>query len=498
MPKNWTCLAADLGASSGRVMAGDFDGQRLGLRELHRFENEPAALPAALHWDILRLFHEIKQGIRKGVAEARERGEGVASFGIDSWAVDFGLLDKRGELLGNPVHYRDKRTDGMMERVFSIVPRKDIFSTTGIQFLPFNTIYQLAAMRLADHPLLTCAESFLMIPDLLAYFLTGAKANEFTNATTTQLLDARTGDWSAALIEKLRLPKHIFQRIVQAGTKLEPLSPAVAGELGAPRLPLIAVATHDTGSAVAGTPARSERFAYLSCGTWSLLGTEVREPIINDRALALNFTNEGGVDGTYRLLKNIMGLWLLQETRREWERAGNRLSWPEITALTAQAPAFRSFIDPDDARFLAPGDMPQRARSFCAETGQSVPDSDAALLRCITESLALKYRWVLAKLEELCGARLGELHMVGGGIKNELLCRWTADACGRTVLAGPAEATALGNVAAQLIAAGEVQSLKQAREIIGRSFEPAVYEPKETAAWDAAFERFGKVISSQT
>jgi rhamnulokinase len=490
MPKQWTCLAADLGASSGRVMAGDFDGRRLNLRELHRFENEPTALPAALHWDILRLYHEIKQGIRKGTAAK----EPVASIGIDSWAVDFGLLDKSGQLLGNPVHYRDKRTAGMMERVFAIAPAKEIFGATGIQFLPFNSIFQLAAMRMADHALLACADTFLMIPDVLAYFLTGAKANEFTNASTTQLLDARTGAWSAVLIEKLKLPRHIFQRIVQPGTTLERLAPAVAEELGAPRLPLIAVATHDTGSAVAGTPARAERFAYLSCGTWSLLGTEVREPILNDRALALNFTNEGGVDGTFRLLKNIMGLWLLQETKREWERAGKRLNWSEITALTSQAPAFRSFIDPDDSRFLAPGDMSPRVRAFCSETGQPVPENDAALLRCITESLALKYRWVLAKLEELCGARLGELHMVGGGIQNELLCRWTADACGRTVLAGPAEATALGNVAVQLIAAREVASLKQAREIIGRSFAPAIYEPRKTAAWDGAFERFGKFL----
>jgi rhamnulokinase len=494
MPKSWTGLAVDLGASSGRVMMGRYDGTRLSIEELHRFENEPQQLPQTLHWDVLRLYSDIKVGIRKGVSTAREQGGGVNSLGIDTWAIDFGLLDKSGNLLGNPVHYRDRRTDGMMEKVFAIVPKKEIFGVSGIQFLQFNTIFQLAAMRLADSPLLPIADSFLLIPDLLAYFLTGVKANEFSNATTTQLLDARTGEWSNTLIEKLKLPRNIFQKIVQPGTVLEKLSKTVGEELGAAGLPLVAVATHDTGSAVAGTPARSERFAYLSCGTWSLLGTEIKAPILTERALELNFTNEGGINGTYRLLKNIMGLWLLQETKREWERAGKKKSWDEITALTSQAPAFRSLIDPDDNRFFAPGDMPSRVRDFCKETGQEVPESDAALLRCITESLALKYRWVLTKLEELTGSKMAELHMVGGGIQNELLCRWTAAACGRPVLAGPAEATALGNLSAQLLAGREVSSLAQSRELIARSFAPIAYEPKETRAWDDAYGRFEKVL----
>jgi rhamnulokinase len=494
MPKKWTGLAVDLGASSGRVMGGSFDGKKLEISELHRFENEPVQLPQSLHWDILSLYRDIKTGIRKGAAVAREQGGSVSSLGIDTWAIDFGLLDKQGNLLGNPVHYRDHRTDDMMPKVFSIVPKKEVFSISGIQFLQFNTIFQLAAMRLADSPVLPIADSLLLIPDLLAYFLTGVKANEFTNATTTQLLDASTGQWSNALIEKLKLPRGIFKQIVQPGKVLEKLSPAIGEELGAPGLPLVAVATHDTGSAVAGTPARSERFAYLSCGTWSLLGTEVKTPVLNEKAHELNFTNEGGINGTYRLLKNIMGLWLLQETRREWERGGKGASWEQITKLTAQAPAFRSFIDPDDSRFFAHGDMPKRVRDFCKETGQEIPESDAALLRCITESLAFKYRWVLTRLEELCGSKMAELHMVGGGIQNTLLCKWTAAAIGRPVLAGPAEATALGNLSAQLLAMGEVSSLAQSRELIAKSFAPVVYEPQDSRAWDDAYARFEKVL----
>ncbi len=494
MPHKWTGLAVDLGASSGRVMSGHFDGSKLEIAELHRFENEPVQLPQTLHWDVLRLYRDIKLGIRKGAVAARDNGTTLSSMGIDSWAIDFGLLDKSGNLLGNPVHYRDHRTDDMMEKVFGIIPKKDIFGITGIQFLQFNTIFQLAAMRMADSPLLPIADAFLLMPDLLAFFLTGVKANEFTNATTTQMLDAVSGEWSSALIEKLKLPRHIFREVVQPGKILAKLSPAVGEELGAPGLPLVAVATHDTGSAVAGTPARSERFAYLSCGTWSLLGTEVKAPVLNAKALELNFTNEGGINGTYRLLKNIMGLWLLQETRTEWQRQGKNVSWHEITALTAQAPAFRSFIDPDDNRFFSTGDMPKRVREFCKETGQEVPENDAALLRCITESLAFKYRWVLTRLEELCGAKMAELHMVGGGIQNTLLCRWTAAACGRPVLAGPAEATALGNISAQLLALGEVASLAQSRELIAKSFAPALYEPQDTRAWDDAYGRFEKVL----
>jgi len=485
---SWTALAADLGASSGKVIAASFDGSTLSVSDVHRFENEPVEALGSLHWDILRLFHEIKTGVRKGC----QSHANVSSIGIDTWAVDFGLLDKSGRLLGNPYHYRDKRNDGVMDGVISKLTRKTIFEHCGLQFLPFNTIYQLAGMQQRNDELLERAQTLLLIPDLLGYFFTGQKGAEFTNATTTGLLEPGAG-WSEFLLEKLNLPARIFPPIVQPGT-ISALLPNVAQELGTGGAKFVSVGTHDTASAVAATPASSEPFAYVSCGTWSLLGTEVKTPIVNDKALALNFTNEGGVCGTYRLLKNIMGLWLLQELKREWERAGKNLSWAQITAMSAQAPAFTAIIDPDDPLFMAPGDMSPRVRAYCRETNQKVPEGDGALARCITESLALKYRWVLERMEELTGSKVPQLHMVGGGIQNELLCQWAADACGRPVLAGPVEATALGNIAMQMIAAKEVGSLKEAREIIGASLGVKRYEPNGGVAWNDAHGKFCSLV----
>jgi rhamnulokinase len=488
MSSRWTALAADLGASSGKVIAAGFDGKTLTVEDVHRFDNDPVETLGTLHWDILRLFHEIKTGVRKGCLAHKD----VKSIGIDTWAIDFGLLDKNGRLMGNPVHYRDHRNDGVMDKVCSALTRKTIFEHSGIQFLPFNTIFQLAGMQQRGEEILDQAQSFLLIPDLLGYFFTGQKGCEFTNATTTQLVEPG-GEWSSFLIDKLKLPKRIFPKIVQPGTSAD-LLPSIVQELGGAAPKFITVATHDTGSAVAATPATSEPFAYVSCGTWSLLGTETRTPVTSEKALALNFTNEGGFGGTYRVLKNIMGLWLLQELKREWERAGKKLSWGEITAMTSKAPAFGAIINPDDPRFMAPGDMSTRVRDFCRETGQKVPEGDGALARCITESLALKYRWVLERLEELVGAKMPQLHMVGGGIQNELLCQWAADACGRPVIAGPVEATALGNIAVQMIAAKEVSSLKEAREIIGRSLGVKRYEPAKGGGWEDAYGRLCKLL----
>ena len=486
----WQALAADLGASSGKVFAGAFDGQRLGLQDVHRFENEPVHVLGTLHWDILRLLHEIKTGLRKGHGVLGA----VASAGIDTWGVDFGLLDKAGRLLGNPVHYRDHRTDGVMERVLKRIPREEVFRRSGIQFMPINTIWQLAALKEKAPELLEDAHALLLIPDLLAYFLTGRKAAEYTNATTTQLVDAASRTWSAPLLEKLALPQHLFMPLTQPGTVLGPLASEVSDELNGLRLQVITVATHDTASAVVATPARDKHFAYISCGTWSLCGTEVSQPVLTPRAQELNFTNEGGAGGTYRLLKNIMGLWLLQETKRAWERSGRQLGWPEMTRLAAQAKPLVSLIDPDDGRFLAAGDMPARIRAFCQETGQPVPQDDGALLRCVTESLALKYRHAIERLEELTGHRIEAIHMVGGGIQNELLCRFAANASGRTVLAGPVEATALGNLAVQLIAAKEAASVAETREIVARSAGLKEYTPADTAAWNDAYGRFQKLV----
>ncbi|TMV43809.1 rhamnulokinase [Paenibacillus mesophilus] len=479
-------LAYDLGASSGRALLGRLNGRTIETEELHRFPNDPVQVGGRLHWDILRLLHEMKQALLK----AKHRGIALQSMAIDSWAVDFGLLGKNGELLGNSYHYRDSQTDGMMEALFADMPQSFIFERTGIQFLPFNTIYQLAAMKRANNPLLREAEQFLMIPDLLRYFLTGEKMNEFSNATTTQLYNPLKDGWDSELLGKIGIRPELFGRVVQPGTAAGQLLPSVAAELGIDSIPVTAVAEHDTGSAVAAVPAVERSFAYLSCGTWSLMGTEVERPVMNELALGLNFTNEGGVEGTYRLLKNIMGLWILQETKREWERNGASYSFPELIALAERAPAFAAWIDPDDQRFLHPGDMPSRILQYCRETGQKPPEQPGAVVRCILESLALKYRYVLELTERLSGRRFNGLHMVGGGIQNSLLCQWAANAIGKPVWAGPAEGSAIGNLAVQWIAQGEFADIWEARSVIRESFPVTVYEPADREAWEDAYGRF--------
>lgn len=482
-------LAYDLGASSGRAILGRLNGRTIETEEIHRFPNDPVQVGGRLHWDVLRLLHEMKQAL----LAAKHRGEAPASLAIDSWAVDFGLLGDNGELLGNPYHYRDSHTDGVMETLFATMPAKYIFDRTGIQFLPFNTIYQLAAMKQANHPLLREAKRFLMIPDLLRYFLTGEQANEFSNATTTQLFNPLTGDWDRDLLTGIGIDSGLFGPVVRPGARVGQLLPSVASELGVAQIPVIAAAEHDTGSAVAAVPALTRSFAYLSCGTWSLMGTEVDRPVMGEQALRLNFTNEGGVEGTYRLLKNIMGLWILQEARREWERSGAVYSFPELVALSARAPAFAAWIDPDDARFLPPGDMPARIAQYVRESGQSLSAEPGAVARCILESLALKYRYVLELTERLSGSTFEGLHMVGGGIQNELLCQWTANAIGKPVWAGPAEGSAIGNLAVQWIARGEFSDIREARAVIRESFPVKVYEPQEREAWAQAYGQFLRV-----
>jgi len=490
-------LAFDLGASSGRAMIGELTDReggalpRLELKEIHRFPNDPVQVGKHLHWDILRLLHEVKQGILK----ARQQGYDVQSLAIDSWAVDFGLIGRDGQLLGNPYHYRDHHTDGVMEQVTGRLGKERIFSSTGIQFLPFNTIYQLAALKQAGSEALRQADKLLMIPDLLRYFLTGEMKSEYTNASTTQLLQATSGKWDEGLLEALGIPAGLLLPPTASGTQVGRLTPEVCAELGVPPIPVIAVGEHDTASAVVAVPASDADFAYLSCGTWSLLGTELPHPVLTDQALTWNFTNEGGVYGTFRLLKNIMGLWIVQECRRAWEKAGQAVTFPELVKAAEQAEPFRSFIDPDDDRFLNPQDMPEQVREYCARTGQPVPDSMGEVIRCVLESLALKYRAVLEKTEQLAGKRFAGLHMVGGGIHNELLCRMTASALGRPVWAGPAEGSALGNVVVQYIALGLITDLREARAIIRESFPLNTYEPSAAAEWNAAYERFKTLLS---
>ncbi|UCC64112.1 MAG: rhamnulokinase [Anaerolineae bacterium] len=484
-------LAFDLGAESGRAILGQFDGERIQLSEVHRFPNAPVYLLDGMHWDVLRLWTEIKQSM---ALIAREHGGDLAGVGLDTWGVDFGLLDRDGALVSNPYHYRDSRTDGMIEEAFRRVRRKEIFEQTGIQFMPINSLYQLLSMIVSRSPALDIAETFLTMPDLFNYWLTGRKVCEFSNATTTQCYDPRKGDWAIPLLEKMSIPIHIFPEIVPPGTVLGELLPSVAEEVGTSGLPVIAPACHDTGCAVAAVPAEGPDFVYISSGTWSLMGAELPEPVINERSLTFSFTNEGGVGGTFRFLKNIAGLWLVQECRRMWARQGEEFSYDDLTQMAAQADPLQSVVDPDYGEFLRPGDMPARIRAFCEWTGQPAPQSKGAVIRCVLESLALKYRWVLERLEEILARHLEPIHIVGGGAQNRLLNQFAADATGRQVITGPVEATAAGNVITQAMALGQIGSLEEGRRIVRNSFDVATYEPAGGTEWDEAYTRFLAVM----
>ena len=487
-------LALDLGAESGRAMLGRFDGERLRLTETHRFPNTPVRLPDGLYWDILRLWSEVRQGIaltKQGHAPA------LASIGIDTWAVDFCLLDRNGKLLSNPHHYRDSRTDGMLDAAFRRVPRAEIFERTGIQFLQINSLYQLLAMAAEDAPVLASAETFLTIPDLLNYWLTGQAVCEFTNATTTQCYDPREGHWAVEMLKKLGIPARIFPPIVPSGTDLGPLLPHVSDEIGSDQRTgptVIAPACHDTGSAVGAVPATAPNFAWISSGTWSVVGAEVSEPVINESSLRHNFTNEGGVFDTFRFSRNVMGLWLVQECRRTWAHQGETCSYDELAEMAAQAEPFLCVIDPDHGEFFKPGDMPTRIREFCRRTGQPVPESKGAILRCALEGIALKYRWVLERLEAMLGHRLEPIHIVGGGTQNRLLSQFTADATERQVITGPVEATAIGNILMQMVALGQADSLPEGRQLVRNSFDLSTYEPGSRAGWDEAYARLLRML----
>ncbi len=485
-------LAVDLGASSGRVLLGQWDGTRFSLRELHRFENGPVEVAGHLHWDVLRLWAEIKRGIQ---VYATEFDAPLVSIGIDTWAVDYGLLDKRGNLLGNPYHYRDSRTSGVPEAVGQRVPRADRYQRTGLQMLPFNTLYQLASQVRDEDPQLHAADTLLMIPDLLNYWLTGRKAIEYTNASTTEFLDCRTRTWATELMAQLYIPTHILPPIISPGTVLGPIRPEVMRETGLRNsVAVVAPGTHDTASAVAGVPGLDNHSCYISSGTWSLVGVEIPEPITGDAARELNVTNEGGVANTIRLLKNVGGLWLLQESQRSWQKQGRRFTWSELLAEAEQATPFRSLIDPDASQFLHPEDMPTAIQEFCQSTGQPIPDTIGAVVRCCLESLALRYRWVIEALEGLTAHSYGTVRVVGGGSQNRLLCQMTADASGRTVVAGPVEATALGNIMVQAIASGYLPDLAAGRRAIAASVQQETFEPRRELDWEAANTRFRALL----
>src|SRR5919107_78397 len=487
-------LAVDLGAESGRVVLGRFDGGRVSLEEVHRFPNTAVKLPDGLHWDILRILSEIKEGLAKAAREVRVEG-----VGLDSWGGDFALLDREGALVSNPYHHRDPRTEEMLARALEKMPKEEIYETTGIQFMRINTLYQLLAIQ--DSPLLEVADTLLLVPDLMNYWLTGEKACEFTNATTTQLYDLEAEGWAEDLLQKLSLPVDVFPKIVPPATELGPLLPEVAEEVGlGAQLPVIAVASHDTASAVVAVPAEGESFAYVSSGTWSLVGVETPEPVVTQEAMEANFTNEGGFEGRTRFLKNVMGLWLLQECRRIWAQEGQESSYEELTRLAEEAPASGPLVDPDHPSFLAPGDMPSRIRRFCEATDQRPPEELGQIARCIFESLALKYRWVVAQAGGIAGQNLEVVHVVGGGSQNSLLCQLTADATRLPILAGPVEATALGNVMVQAYARGYVGSLEEIRAVVRRSTDINRYTPGgDTDEWDELREKFSSVMNaSQT
>jgi rhamnulokinase len=486
-------LAADLGASNGRVLLAQWDGARFSLEVLHRFPNGPANVPGRQHWDILGLWHEIKTGLTAYAG----RGQGMpAAIGVDTWGVDYGLLDAHGQLLGNPAHYRDVRTVGMLPVIFNRVPQADIFAETGIQFLELNTLIQLYAMRHAGDPQLDMAAHMLMLPDLFNFWLTGRQVAEYTIASTSQMFHAKERRWATGMLAKLGLPTHLLPPVVDPGTVLGPLLPYVRQETGLDEsVQVIAVGSHDTASAVAAVPGLDADSVYISSGTWSLMGAEIAQPVINEQVLAYNFTNEGGVGGTIRFLKNIAGMWSLQESRAQWARQGKEYSWGELLALGEEAEPFRSLVNPDAADFHNPSNMLEAIAGYCRAHGQPVPESVGQVVRCCLESLALRYRSVLESIETLTGHTMTTIRVVGGGSQNTLLNQMTADACDRVVVTGPIEATALGNVMVQAIATGHLANLAEGRAAVAASTPQATYEPVDRTGWDDAYGRFLELLA---
>lgn len=485
-------LALDMGAESGRAIVGTFDGKKIDLEEVHRFSNLSVRLPDGLHWEILYLFNEISKGIKAGVEKT---GDSLLSVGLDTWGVDHALINENGSLTYLPFHYRDPRTDDMMEVVFEKVSKEMIFEETGIQFMSINTLYQLAELIESNPECVRSAHTFLTVPDLLNYWLTGKKVCEYSIATTTQFYNPVTRDWAWPLLDAIGAPREIFPEIVPSGTDLGKLLPHMAEFTGAKDLTVIAPATHDTGSAVLAVPFDGTASAYLSSGTWSLLGLELDEPVINQVTLGMNFTNEGGFGNTIRFLKNITGLWIVQECRRYWDSIGEEMNYTEITKLASEAKPHLCILDTEWPDFLKPGDMPNKIVNYCEQTGQSIPNTKGEIVRCVLESLALKYREEFEKLEQIAEHRLDQLNIVGGGTKNKLLNQFAANALNRTVVTGPIEATAMGNILGQLIALGEIEGVAEAREVVKNSCEMETYQPQNTEAWETAYLEYRKLLN---
>lgn len=483
-------LAVDVGAESGRVMAGLWNGKRIRLEEIHRFPNGPVALGDSIRWDVMRLWAEIQNGL---ALAGKKFSKKIVSVGADTWGVDFVLLNKQDEILGQPYHYRDARTNGMMAKAFKKVPRAEIFAQSGLQFMQLNSLYQLLAWQAHSPAILAAADTLLFMPDFLHWAMCGSKKVEFTNASTSQFVHPLRRNWSLPLLKQLGLPTHFLPEIVPPGTMLGPLRKSLAERTGLAGVKVVAPPTHDTASAVAGVPTTNTgkaNWAYLSSGTWSLMGVEVKQAALSPRALELNMTNEGGLDGTYRLLKNIMGLWLVQQCKRSFDAAGKQYDYAQLGAMAAKAKPFRSIVNLNDPRFLNPPDMPKAIQKFCRETEQPVPKTEGELVRCAYESLALKYREVLGSLEELTGEQIEVIHIVGGGSQSQLLNQFAADACQRPVIAGPVEATAMGNLLTQIRADGELGSLAEMRGVVRASSSVQRYEP---ARWNEAADRFAEL-----
>ena len=483
-------LAFDFGASSGRAILGIFDGEKIELQEVHRFSNDPVKINGTVYWDVQRLFFEIKQGILK----AKEAG-GFDSIGIDTWGVDFGLLRKDGTLVENPVHYRDTRNDGMVEKATKYMSKERMYDITGIQFMDFNTIFQLLSLKENRPYILEEADKLLFMPDLLNYMLSGVKSTEFSIATTSQMVDLKTNNWSEEILDTFGINKNLLTDIAPTGAVIGQLSDEICEELGVPKADIVSVAAHDTQSAITATPCEFNDFAFISCGTWSLFGTEVKEPIINEASKKLNVTNEGGYDYTTAFLKNICGLWLIQESRRQWIREGKEYSYAELEKLALECEPFKCFIDPDAPEFAPMGNLPRRVKEYCEKTGQYVPQTVGEIIRCIYESLALKYRYTFDGIKECTGKDYDRIHVMGGGTKDKLLLQMTAQSCNVNVYGGPIEATALGNVAIQLMSTGAIKDIKEARKIIAKGESLKLYEPKDNADWEKAYEDFKNIIN---
>ena len=481
-------LSFDFGASSGRAMLASFDGEKISMQEIHRFSNDTVIVNGTMYWDVLRLFFEIKTSITKAVNQG-----GFDAIGIDTWGVDFGLIDKHGKLISNPVHYRDLRTEGIPEKVFEEISKDEIYKHTGTQFMRINTLYQLMYLKYNEPEALENAEKLLLMPDLFAYMLTGEVRAEASIASTTNLYDPNKKDWDFALIEKLGLPKSIFPEIIKSGEIHGMLLDEICEELGCKKVPVIAVAEHDTASAVAATPATDDGFVYISCGTWSLFGIENDTPIISDEIAKLDFTNEGGFKDTVRFLKNIMGLWLIQESRRQWKREGEDLSFATLEQEALAAEPFKSFINVDDPSFETAGNLPKRVCEYCKKTGQYVPETRGEIMRTIYQSIAMKYKYTFNMLNRLNGNKYNSINMLGGGIKDTLLCKMTASACNAEVKAGPTEATAMGNIGVAYYALGEIKDFKDLRRVIYASTDIKHYSPENAADWEKAYETYLKV-----